>query len=50
MRERLIGWGLWLAEASAIASLAAGLWWRLDPLAGIALGAGYAILTVNRWR
>lgn len=50
MRERLVGWALWGVEAAAVAGLSAGLWWRIDPLAGIVAGAGYAILTVNRWR
>lgn len=37
----------WLGEIAAIAALAVGCWWRLDPLAGIVVASLYVFLLVN---
>lgn len=39
---RLIG------EIASVGVIAAATWWRLDPLIGIIVGAGYVLLLVNR--
>lgn len=40
-------WARWGLEFAAVAALAAGAWLWVHPMAGTAIGSGYAILLAN---